>query len=79
MNLSRAIHMNKKIVFSLWLLLSQAASADWFADLKTQGNAEDLYRALYYMPKGGDLHNHLTGAAFPEWWYDAALAGKERG
>ena len=71
--------MNKKIVLGLWLLLSQTASADWFDDLKAPGNAEDLYRALYYMPKGGDLHNHLSGAAFPGWWYDAALAEKERG
>jgi adenosine deaminase CECR1 len=53
--------------------------ADWFDDLKAQGTAENLYRALYYMPKGGDLHNHLSGATFPEWWYDAALAEKERG
>ena len=71
--------MNKKIVFGLCLLLSQTASADWFDDLKAPGNAEDLYRTLYYMPKGGDLHNHLSGAAFSEWWYDAALAEKERG
>jgi len=71
--------MNKKIVFGLCLLLSQTASADWFDDLKASGNAEDLYRVLYYMPKGGDLHNHLSGAAFSEWWYDAALAEKERG
>lgn len=71
--------MNKKTIFALCLLLSQTASADWFDDLKASGNAEDLYRVLYYMPKGGDLHNHLSGAAFPEWWYDAALAEKTRG
>jgi adenosine deaminase CECR1 len=61
------------------LLFSQVAVADWFDDLKAQGNSEDLYRMLYYMPKGGDLHNHLSGAAFPEWYYDAALAQKARG
>ncbi len=71
--------MNKKTIFALCLLLSQTAGADWFDDLKASGNAEDLYRVLYYMPKGGDLHNHLSGAAFPEWWYDAALAERERG
>ena len=71
--------MNNKMVLALCLLLSQPASADWFDDLKAQGNSEDLYRTLYYMPKGGDLHNHLSGATFPEWWYDAALTGKERG
>ncbi len=67
------------LVFSLLLIPLHAANADWFDDLKAAGNAEDLYRVLYYMPKGGDLHNHLSGAAFPEWWYDAALAGKARG
>lgn len=71
--------MNKKLIVGLWLLLSQTASADWFDDLKAEGKAEDLYRMLYYMPKGGDLHNHLSGAAFPEWWYDAALAETARG
>jgi adenosine deaminase CECR1 len=73
--------MNKKIslLFSLVCLPFHIASADWFDDLKAQGTAENLYRALYYMPKGGDLHNHLSGATFPEWWYDAALAEKERG
>ncbi len=71
--------MNRKIFFGLCLLLSQSAGADWFDDLKANGNSEDLYRVLYYMPKGGDLHNHLSGAAFSEWWYDAALAEKQRG
>ena len=71
--------MNKKIVIGLWLLLSQTASADWFDDLKAQGIADDLYRVLYHMPKGGDLHNHLSGAVFPEWWYETALAQKARG
>ena len=71
--------MNKKFILGLCLLLSQIASADWFDDLKAAGNAKDLYRVLYYMPKGGDLHNHLSGAAFSEWWYEAALAEKERG
>ena len=73
--------MNKKIslLFSLVCLPFHIANADWFEDLKEGGNAEDLYRVLHYMPKGGDLHNHLSGAAFPEWWYDAALAEKGRG
>ena len=73
--------MNKLValVYSMLVLPMQIASADWFDDLKAQGNAEDLYRVLYHMPKGGDLHNHLSGAAFPEWWYDAALAEKARG
>ena len=67
-------------LFLLTLILcSHGASADWFDDLKAEGNAADLYRMLYYMPKGGDLHNHLSGAAYSEWYYDAALAQKARG
>jgi len=67
-------------LFLLTLILcSHGASADWFDDLKADGNAADLYRMLYYMPKGGDLHNHLSGAAYSEWYYDAALAQKARG
>ena len=30
------------------------------------------------MPKGGDLHHHLSGGAFPEWYWDLALAGRPR-
>lgn len=73
--------MTKSIAFTFMLLVLQAplASADWFDDLKDGGNAEDLYRTLHYMPKGGDLHNHLSGAAFPEWWYELALAQESRG
>ncbi len=65
----------------LVLLLSFAplAQADWFEDLKSSGSSEDLYRVLYHMPKGGDLHNHLSGSNFSEWWYELALAESARG
>ena len=69
----------KKVFAVLLIVLAQAASADWFENLKKEGSAEDLYRTLYYMPKGGDLHNHLAGATFSEWWYDLALAQEENG
>ena len=71
--------MKIKILTGMLLLATQFANADWFDDLKASDDSQDLYRVLYYMPKGGDLHNHLSGAAFSEWWYDAALAEKERG
>ena len=61
------------------LLSAQAATADWFNDIKLSGSATDLYRVLYAMPKGGDLHNHLSGSNFSEWWYELALAEKKRG
>ena len=69
----------KQFIALTVLLLSASANADWFDDIKQSGDAEDLYRVLYYMPKGGDLHNHLSGSNFSEWLYDLALAEKERG
>ncbi len=68
-----------KIISIVLLLASQFAIANWFDDIKKSGSAEDLYRVLYYMPKGGDLHNHLSGSNFSEWWYELALAQRERG
>lgn len=69
----------KKVIAILLLFVTPAASADWFDDLRSNGSPEDLYRVLYYMPKGGDLHNHLSGSSYSEWWYDLAIAQEERG
>lgn len=71
--------INMRIIVGLLLLWPAFANADWFENLKAEGSAEDLYRVLYYMPKGGDLHNHLSGSVFPEWWYELALASETRG
>ncbi len=57
---------------------AQAAEA-WFEKLKAEATPEQLYRFLYALPKGGDLHNHLTGAGLSEWWWQAALAQESRG
>ena len=70
--------MNKTLAIA-FLFLAQSAMADWFDELKDTATPEELYRTLYYMPKGGDLHNHLSGSNFSEWWYDLAVAQKERG
>lgn len=67
------------IVVVATLMFTQPADADWFDDVKKTGDAQDLYRTLYYMPKGGDLHNHLSGSNFSEWWYDLALSQQARG
>ena len=59
-----------------------AASGDpalWFERFKGSATDEELYRFLYAMPKGGDLHNHLSGSIRSEWFYDLALAQRERG
>jgi len=71
--------MPKYVLLAALLLQLPTAAADWFEDIKATGSSEDLYRVLYYMPKGGDLHNHLTGAVFSEWWYELALAQRSRG
>ncbi|WOJ93645.1 adenosine deaminase [Congregibacter variabilis] len=53
--------------------------AGWFETFKRQASDEELYRFLYAMPKGGDLHNHLSGSIRSEWFFDLALAQGERG
>jgi len=55
-------------------LLSQPASAAeaWFENLKKQATPEQMYRLLYALPKGADLHDHLSGAGLSEWWWDTA-------
>ena len=49
-----------------------ASEEQWFEDFKRQASPKQLYNFLYAMPKGGDLHHHLTGSNFSEWWFDAA-------
>ncbi len=76
--------MNKRILFVCALLMvasapSFAVEKDWFESLKNRGDAETLYRVLHAMPKGGDLHNHLSGAVYSEWWYEIALSQADRG
>lgn len=51
----------------------------WFEAFKAQATDKELYRFLYAMPKGGDLHNHLSGSIISEWFYALALAQQARG
>jgi adenosine deaminase CECR1 len=60
------------------LQASQAAE-QWFEAVKAGATPAQLYRFLYAMPKGGDLHNHLPGAVRSEWYWEAALAQESRG
>lgn len=63
--------------------LAALPSADvigpWFESFKAQATDEELYRFLYAMPKGGDLHNHVSGSIISEWFYEMALEQSERG
>ncbi|MEE4279370.1 MAG: adenosine deaminase, partial [Halieaceae bacterium] len=58
---------------------SLAEAGSWFEAFKASATDGELYRFLYAMPKGGDLHNHLSGSIRSEWFYDLALAQAERG
>ncbi len=51
----------------------------WFETFRENASDHELYRFLYAMPKGGDLHNHMSGNAFPSWWYELALDQKDNG
>ncbi|WP_273454913.1 adenosine deaminase family protein [Nevskia ramosa] len=71
-----------KLILSLCLIvwsLPLRAAEPWFEKLKSEATPDQMYRFLYALPKGGDLHNHLTGAGLSEWWWDAAIAQQARG
>ena len=72
---------SKTVYLSIFLIISPylIASEHWFEQFKKQASDRELYQFLYSMPKGGDLHNHLSGAAFTEWWYELAIEQEKRG
>ena len=55
------------------------ADAHWFEQLKASASPDALYRFLYAMPKGGDLHNHITGSVHSEWYLEEALKQAQNG
>jgi adenosine deaminase CECR1 len=68
------------VVCLAWLGANPAHAAErWFEDVKAAATPAQLYRFLYALPKGGDLHNHLAGAVRSEWFWDAAMAEEARG
>jgi adenosine deaminase CECR1 len=67
-------------LLSAVLLASPAQAAEpWFEKLKAEATPRQLYTFLYALPKGGDLHNHLSGGIRSEWLWDIALAQAGRG
>ena len=50
---------------------AEARTARAFDEARKQG-PEALRAFLYRMPKGADLHNHLSGAIYAESWIRAA-------
>ncbi len=67
------------ILCTLCLAPQAQALEKWFEDFKATATPQQLYTFLYALPKGGDLHNHLTGAVRSEWYWDAAIASAQRG
>ena len=58
---------------------SQPVPAAWFEAFKQQASDEQLYQFLYLLPKGGDLHNHLSGSGLSEWWWQLASDQQRNG
>lgn len=61
----------KRVCLALWIAsASPSAFAEDFSarfeTIKKEASRVELYRILYAVPKGGDLHNHLGGAAFDD-------------
>ena len=70
--------------FLLGWILSQPVQAneafsEWFKAFKTSATDAELHDFLYSMPKGGDLHQHLSGSIFSEWWWQLALGAPAQG
>jgi adenosine deaminase CECR1 len=62
------------------LTAAHAASFDErFETIKDEASDEQLYRLLYDLPKGGDIHNHLGGSSRAEWWFDLAVDTERNG
>lgn len=60
------------ILFLLgWHLIAEANVKESFEKIKQDPNA--LYAFLKQMPKGGELHYHLAGGAYPEYMLDLAI------
>lgn len=51
------------------LLAAEPFSAR-FEALKRAARPTDLYRLLYALPKGGDIHNHAAGSNRAEWMWE---------
>lgn len=56
-----------------------AAVGALFENVKREASDDELYRFLYAMPKGGDIHHHLAGGFLPAMWYEIASDKKRNG
>jgi adenosine deaminase CECR1 len=68
------------LILTLLASIGYSSAAErWFEELKATATPAQLYTFLYALPKGGDLHNHLGGAARSEWLWAAALTQQDKG
>jgi adenosine deaminase CECR1 len=59
----------RNVCFAILIASTTGFAEDFsgrFETIKRDASPEELYRVLYAVPKGGDLHNHLGGAAFDD-------------
>ena len=80
-------HFSEKLIFHILIVILVVISssvwsknsADLFTEFKETATPQQLYNFLYMLPKGGDLHNHLGGSNFSEWWYELATQPGQNG
>ncbi|MDO6539799.1 adenosine deaminase [Alteromonas stellipolaris] len=51
----------------------------WFENFKKTATPRQMYQFLQAMPKGGELHHHLSGSGFSEWWYELGADPTQNG
>jgi adenosine deaminase CECR1 len=71
-----------RLLFPLLLLGSTLVGSDFssrYDAIRANANKEQLYRFLYALPKGGDLHNHFGGSIISEWMWDVLTDSKRNG
>ena len=67
-------------IFSLPSIAASSPSmSEWFNAFKQRATPAQMYNFLHAMPKGGDIHHHLSGAGMSEWWWDIATNSKQNG
>ena len=79
MALNRVLFWGIGLCCQWFVSTANANPSEWFAEFKQNASDQELYQFLYLMPKGGDLHNHLSGSGFGEWWYQLALVQEKNG
>lgn len=63
----------------VWAKSSSQSMDDWFRNFKQTASPQALYQFLYQMPKGGDLHHHLSGSGYGKWWFELAADSEKNG